>query len=522
MAADMPPAKSLFAWLSGICGGNRRQKRLQQTGRDNACPPFQPKTARFYGVQPLFPGPSPVSRPIPSLSECGLDTAEQDRGTSREPSSELLRELDDAVVISASRAQLTAGEKLERWLGENLRTIPEDERFELEGDAVRPRSFLWNASNPPAASAGPSTAGEEFELIVQGTSALSVSGGEELVGSSVSIYSRPPTSYTAASFLENDLYANSQGAIANFLAAMRGRQSLDGSSITTELTEGASWVFKPLHPAPRHNQPRQSFPTFRSFYDFQSSSGSPGRSLSTNSRTAISETSTELALSSCGNSVAEERRTIRRRRSSSTFRFVGRWEERKLRQAGTGAANQAEDLIPDPPIPAAQIPWRMVSVRAVRRRLEHQSSDNNFNNMNESITPLARGPKCLCLQRNPSGSAGQGLESYDATEVSRVQNWISVQQQYLSPPATHVRPHESTGLHLPITSIYPIRESHTEGSGGPRSLTFGDVGERDEAESLVSITPMRARGYRQHDENCPCYNDIPAPVYQEVDPNPVS
>lgn len=292
--------------------------KFLNTGRDVASP-IQPKTARFYGVQPLFaePSPGPASRPMSTLSECGTDTFERNTESITWPA-----ESATAYSESGRSTPRIGGEKLERWLGENLRTIPEDERYaSAEGHEQRPRTYLLSIGSPATTSGGPSVEGEEFELIVQGTSDMSVGGGGEWESSAESTYARPQTSYTTqtgqtsytATFLLDDPYSSSHEAIQQFLAAMQGRQSIDCSSMASEYTDGTSWVFRPLRPAPSPSQPQ-------GFLDFLSSSGSRARSNSTKSREQLNDGSTELAFYSGPTSEYGERIVLRRMHSSSTFR----------------------------------------------------------------------------------------------------------------------------------------------------------------------------------------------------------
>lgn len=228
------------------------------------------------------------------------------------------------------RSQIFRGEKLERWLGECLKTIPEDSRFESEGGCgSRPGTYLLSTSSPAATSHAPSTEAEEFELVVQGTSEISVAGSEDWKSNADSTYARPQASNTNANanLRLDDPYTGSHEAIQNFLVAMRGRHSIDCSSVTSEYTDCASWVFRPLRPAPQSSQPQ-------GFYDLQSSSGSRGRSNITNNRTEMSEISTELALPSRPNSeYGEQRIVLRRTHSLSTFRsrFGNRWSDRNVK-----------------------------------------------------------------------------------------------------------------------------------------------------------------------------------------------
>jgi len=285
--------------------------------------PVQPKTARFYGVQPLFTEPSPglAQRPMSTLSECGTDTAERNRESSTWQSEPTYAYSDSGR--GTPRLQFFGGEKLERLLGESLKTIPEDGRFESEdGYGLWPRTYLLSISSPATTSYGPPTEAEEFELVMQGTSELSVAGGEDWESNADSTYGRPQTSYTntscqtsyTATLRLDDPDTSSHEAIQNFLAAMQGRQSADCSSMTSEYTDCASWVFRPLQPAPMSYQTQ-------GFYDSQSSFESLGRSNSTNSQSEMSGVSTELAFSSGPNSeYGEKRIVLRRMHSSSTFR----------------------------------------------------------------------------------------------------------------------------------------------------------------------------------------------------------
>ncbi|KAF8423088.1 hypothetical protein EV426DRAFT_705594 [Tirmania nivea] len=421
--------KSGFCWFAGLCGGRRRRQRWQQSSERDVTPPVQPKTARFYGVQPLFTelSPRPASRPMLTLSECGTDIAERNKESSTGQSV-----LSHAYIDSgrgAPRSQIFGGEKLERWLGESLKTIPENGRFEFgDGYGSWPRTYLLSFSSPATTSHGPSTEGEEFELVVQGTSELSVAEGEDWGSITDSTYARPQTSYTATLCL-GDRYTSSHEAIQNFLAAMQGRQSVDCSSMTSEYTDCASWVFRPLQPAPMSNQ-------LQGFYNSQSSSEGPERSNSTNSRTEMSEISTELAFSSGPNSEYGEKRIIlRRMHSSSTFRsrFGGRHGDRNsMLLAGA----------PDPPMPSAQIPWRTVSIRAVRRKILEPQTAGNWNF--PLFTPLldlppTRDQICHCP---PSDPEVRTTGDTAASDVSRVHHWVSGQQQQYQVSPAPTRPSE--------------------------------------------------------------------------------
>jgi len=274
--------------------------------------PVQPKTVRFYGVQPLFtePIPRPMPRPMPTISERGATEHRMKYPTwQSEPTYAY-----SGPGGSMPRSPILGEEKLERWLGESLRSIPEDGRFDSEdGRGPRPRAYLLSTSSPATTSHCPSTGVDEFELIVQGTSDMS---GEDQESNA---YARPHTSYTNATgqtsyIFVDDTYTSSHEAIQNFLAAMQARQSVDCSSMASEYTDSASWVFRPLQPAPKANQPE-------GFYDSQSSSGGRGNSSSIYSRTGVSEISTELAFAAGQNSEYEEPRIVlRRMHSSSTFR----------------------------------------------------------------------------------------------------------------------------------------------------------------------------------------------------------
>ncbi|RPB28963.1 hypothetical protein L211DRAFT_250863 [Terfezia boudieri ATCC MYA-4762] len=331
--------RSGCCWFAGLCGGRRRRQQWQQTSERDVNSPFKPKTARFYGVQPLFtqPIPGPAPRQMLTLSECGTDTAERNKEISTWQFEPTYASSDSGK--GTPRLQFFGGKKLERLLGESLKTIPEDGRFESEdGYWSWPRTYLLSISSPATTSHGPSTEAEEFELVVQGTSELSAVGSEDWESNTDSTYGRPHTSYTnalgQASYTAtprlDDPYTSSHEAIQNFLAAMQGRQSVDCSSMASEYTDCASWVFRPLQPAPKTYQTQ-------GFYDSQSGSEGLGRSNSTNSRTEISEISTDLALSSGPNSeYGEKRIVLRRMHSSSTFRsrFGNRRGDRNSKPLG--------------------------------------------------------------------------------------------------------------------------------------------------------------------------------------------
>ncbi|KAF8439208.1 hypothetical protein BGX38DRAFT_1144773 [Terfezia claveryi] len=359
------------------------------------------------------------------------------------------------------RLQLFGGEKLERLLGESLKTIPEDGRFESEdGYGSWPRTYLLSISSPATTSHGPSTEAEEFELVVQGTSELSAVGSEDWESNTNSTYGRPHTSYTNASGQPSytatprldDPYTSSHEAIQNFLAAMQGRQSVDCSSMTSEYTDCASWVFRPLQPAPNSYQTQ-------GFYDFQSGSEGLGRSNSTNSRTEITEISTELALSSRPNSEYGEKRIVLRRMHSSTG-------------------------IPDPPMPSAQMPRRTVSIRAVRRKLLEPQAAGNLNFPLFTPLPPISGKVCQCPAR---GLNVRMTGDPAASDVSRVHHWVSgQQQQYQHVNLAPARPSECL---VQFTSRYPIGKLPKRASGsytfGGESSVWGDVGSVHGREDYV-------------------------------------
>ena len=136
------------------------------------------------------------------------------------------------------------------------------------------------------------------------------------------------------------------------------------------------------------------------------------------------------------------------------------------------------------------------------------------------VTPFhtPRDSQCRCGQTMEAGmdeaddaSTLSPKSPAEALEVSRVHHWISGQQHQL---------HQDSELLVQLTSIYPIGKA----ARGARSFTFGNnFGEGgssagDAQEEVFSVAPRRA----YHDESCPCYEDIPMPVYQEVDPITVS
>lgn len=176
------------------------------------------------------------------------------------------------------------------------------------------------------------------------------------------------------------------------------------------------------------------------------------------------------------------------------------------------------DMIPDVPIPSAQIPWRTVSIRAVRRRMLDPQASGNHDYIR---SPQEQKCQCASMDTDPAIRInGEPTRS----DISRVQHWVSgQQQQYHDRNPAPARPSEFL---VQFTSMYPIGKSTNRGSG---SHTFGGRGDGAsstvedagsiQGDNYVSFPP---RGVNRHDENCPCYADVPVPVYQEVDPNPVS
>jgi len=171
---------------------------------------------------------------------------------------------------------------------------------------------------------------------------------------------------------------------------------------------------------------------------------------------------------------------------------------------------------PDPPMPSAQIPRRTVSIRAVRRKLlEPQATGNRGSPLYTPLRdqPPAQSLGCQCPSRGPEVRMAGGPV---ASDVSRVQHWVTgQQQQYQEIPA-----HPSEFL-VPYTSVYPIRKPPKRVSGsctfGGRSSICGDGRSVYGHEESYDSRAQRPR--MLHDGNCPCYDDTLVPVYQEVYPN---
>ena len=170
-------------------------------------------------------------------------------------------------------------------------------------------------------------------------------------------------------------------------------------------------------------------------------------------------------------------------------------------------------------MPSAQIPRRTVSIRAVRRKLLEPQAAGNRNS--PLFTPLrdmrppTREQVCQCPTRSPEVRiTGDPV----ASDVSRVHHWVSGQQQQYE----NVNPAPSEFL-VQFTSVYPIGKPPNRSSGsytfGSESSVWGDVGSVYGREDYASHAQ---RPRMLHDGNCPCYDDTLVPVYQEVDPNPVS
>jgi len=173
-------------------------------------------------------------------------------------------------------------------------------------------------------------------------------------------------------------------------------------------------------------------------------------------------------------------------------------------------------------MPSAQIPRRTVSIRAVRRKLlEPQAAGNrNFplSTPLRDLPPTTRGQVCQCSSRGPEVKI---TGDPAASDVSRVHHWVSgQQQQYQNINPTPARRPEPLAQ---FTSIYPIGEPPKRASGsytfGGESSIWGDVGSAHGREDNASLAQ---RPRMLHDGNCPCYDDTLVPVYQEVDPNPIS
>lgn len=169
-------------------------------------------------------------------------------------------------------------------------------------------------------------------------------------------------------------------------------------------------------------------------------------------------------------------------------------------------------------MPSAQIPRRTVSIRAVRRKLLEPQACGNWDL--PLFTPLqdqspTREKGCQCLSRGPDVRM---TGNFVAPDISRVHHWVSGQQQQYQ----EVYPRSPEFL-AQFTSIYPIGKPLERVPGGytfgGESSTGGDVGGVYGREDYASRV-QRPRVL--HDENCPCYDDTLVPVYQEVDPNPVS
>lgn len=164
--------------------------------------------------------------------------------------------------------------------------------------------------------------------------------------------------------------------------------------------------------------------------------------------------------------------------------------------------------MPELPVATAQIPWRTVSIRAIRRRIHEEPQI-------VALRTSPRSPHCQCsriaIKRSPE----------PATRGSMVHNWVSGQQQHHNNSSgSPARPPEHQ------QSVFPASQDHTGMTG---HLTFGVHGNasstRDPSSDgiLVSFAPNNvgipsAAMDGLHDEACPCYET--APEYQEKDPNP--
>lgn len=282
---------STFNWFGNLCGRRRRGSGWTRTSpgmyllllkydgatsntacclsdRELAPSPFVSKTARFYGVDPLYPEPSPTRvRLTPSEPEEVSRTS-----TSTTKSTSVLTHASNEQP-AWSRSPITTGEKLERLLGENLRTIPENDRYDstktpppqlppissIHTDDNRRATFLFSVSTPVDST----YESEDFELIIQGASPRS--------GSHVPTTddeTRPNTAQTHA-FLSEDPYGGTRDAIAGFLAAMRDNRPYDRSTIASRSTEATSaWAVQPLRPGPGPGF-SQSFSSFVPFQTLQ-------------------------------------------------------------------------------------------------------------------------------------------------------------------------------------------------------------------------------------------------------------
>ncbi|KAI5783171.1 hypothetical protein DFH27DRAFT_528775 [Peziza echinospora] len=566
-----------MSWLFGGCcgGGYRRRKRwalaneqavliISRVERARSTSPFQPKMARFYGVQPLFPDPPAAVRAHSPLT---FDSGSHNSDSSRSWT-------PDSGI---SRDRVGGGEKLERWLGENLRTIPEDgqldnDRFELDGRELHRRTWFLPDDHTSEESEVPwsSSSGKESVFVSVhggndgGSGTNSDCSGEEEWDEDRYAGFMSIRKYTPTFLLDETCYNGSErvGSIMTSTSHThsRARESTDCSTIATtrSASENGSWIVQPLGAAPRYVHPKAC--AFEIYEDISREAPRPG-----STGTIATNVESISYIRSPGTSISEfgfEKRSLKKKSSAGSFKF-----SRLKSQGGSSYAsswrrpassNRSSDLHtthphPDLPGPTAQIPWRTVSIRAVRRQFQELPQEQIRRSVLDELrgaippTPIPAPPQTQ--QQPPSASPPpdcQCDEHAPAADATRVHNWVSGQQQQYhssstdslsssspSTPLPSTRPDsEVLTLHPPVASSrYPI----TETSGRTMTLRSMDSSSGSAsisgASTALGYTPSfgyhprhhHHQHHHHHSETCPCYaynfDELASmPVHQEVDP----